>query len=171
MAFTAWELIRGALIALGVFLLIAPLGYAIASLVQELHPAPSQGMGGSSMSFGPLGDSIAIWFGSIVGMAMFSIPATIVLGLPLGWLLGWATARRRSWTLHTAAFAALGLVVGTATTAVALVGYHSGVALGAAGWLIPILATGFAAGYGWWRTMASAVLRDDWADRLPDPEA
>jgi hypothetical protein len=159
MAFTFAEFARGAVRAWVAFQLVFPLSYPAIILVEALTaPAADPGQAVSdtwaqALAWGLLG---------IVMTFVFALPwslgALVLVGAPAAWLLGIALQRVRSFPVHLALFAILGLVVGAVTAWLASSTMSTGagipyVAIGA-------LVTAASVAYGWWRT-ASRALRDD----------
>lgn len=158
MAFTAWELVRGATMAWVLFTVFAPITIVIIALGIELWPGGVDGT-----------DAVRAFthgiFGATVIAVMYvpwSLGALVVAGIPLAALLGRALRRTTQIATHLTCFAILGVLVGTAATLLALQ-VHSLTPLDT-GWAIivtvNILGTGAASAGGWWFT-ASRALRAD----------
>jgi len=106
MAFTAWEFIRGALIAWVVFNLSAPLVILAWGLLQTAI----RGGGVQAWASMPI---------VVVYTPMFAAPwslgALLLIGAPMAFLLGTALRRISYRAIHLAAFGGLGLAVGAMT--------------------------------------------------------
>jgi hypothetical protein len=86
MAFTAWEFVRGALIAYGLFLAFTAVGWIM---------------------FGPLASLVALIYAAPVGFATL-----LLAGAPLALLAGYLLRRVPAVPVHLAWFGAIGLVTG-----------------------------------------------------------
>lgn len=118
MAFTAWELIRGAIVAWVTFLMIAP-----ALNVIVIYVSSAFWSSGEESNLPPtLSPGFLLFASALSALTLFlpwSFGAIVALGLPSAYLLGFGLRKTSAVSTHLLAFAGLGALVGAATTLVA----------------------------------------------------
>lgn len=166
MAFSAWEFIRGALLAWLAFLLLAPIMFMLAVAVIGVA------------SFGDFVVS-AVLFGLMGVITIFPWAiAALIVSSPLAFLLGQSLRRVTSISVHLLLFAAFGLLLGVVSAAVAtpLINlsdappseYGESI-LDSLHFVIgAVLASTVAIPLGWWLT-ARVALRADARRSVPAP--
>ena len=151
MAFTGWELVRGALIAVAVF---EPLSAVVLVILATTRRSDDRSGLGSMMR------TLVLYLPTAT---MFTLIAMFILGLPLAWSLGTALRRLRPFWVHLVAFALLGALVAAVVELVALRFPldSSGTAIdwGLVTWLY-LTPAGIGTAFGWWCTATLALRRD-----------
>lgn len=167
MAFSAWEFIRGALLAWLAFLLLAPIMFMLAVAIM-----------GAAASFGDFAVS-AVVFGLMGLITIFPWAiAALIVGSPLAFLLGRSLRRVTRISVHLLLFAAFGLLLGVVASAVATPLINLSDAPPTEYWesildslhfiIGAVLASAIAVPLGWWIT-AKLALRADSRRSAPAP--